>query len=258
MKWSPGLIWHRRSQPIVHEFTYQTPYWILDVDRIDRPIKKGFFKVDPGDYLSKDKLSIRAKIQKVLEEEGIDDHPNKIWMHTVPKFLGKVFNPVTFYIGEGISRNIFVMEINNTFGQKHSYAFRWDNPQEPLRVQVNKVFHVSPFNPLGDTYHLVVNPLADQYSIQVDLANKEGMFFESTISWAPRDWSLKRSFNVLQGLGILMTTSRIMYHAFILYFKKKLNVFDVPTLLDQKTLKWTKPIILQRILTGSWLEKLNK
>jgi DUF1365 family protein len=216
------------------------------------------FSVHPKDYLSKMNSDLREKFQSVLKDNGITDHPRKVWLHTVPKFLGQVFNPVSFYIGEGITRNVFLMEINNTFGEKHSYACTWDDPDEPLEIRVPKAFHVSPFNPISGNYVVRAEPMGDRYSVQVNLENETGLFFESTITWVPQTWKFTQGFQILHGLGILLTTFRIIKHAAILYFRKKMKTFDLPTPPDKKTIRWGKPILLQRLFTGEWLERFTK
>lgn len=262
MKYSLADIWHRRSKPHLHEFSYNTLYWIIDVDQAVGKVKRGLFSFNPEDYLSKQELSLRDKFQTVLQDYGIDDRPDKVYLHTVPRFMGAVFNPASFYIGEGEDRNVFILEINNTFGEKHSYASTWDKPEETLEVRVPKVFHVSPFNPLKDEYIVKVKPMGDSYYASVDIINEEGMFFESTIKWEPQAW--KNGFlnsliySLKYGFGILMTTSRIGWHAAILYFKHKMKTFDLPNPPDKRTVQWGKPVLLQRLLTGEWLEKLSK
>lgn len=259
MKWSLGQIWHKRSHPVVHEFAYNTLYWILDLDEIRDVKKHGLFQVRAKDYLTKKPLSLKEKFYLTLSDNGIDARPKKVYMHTVPKFLGIAFNPVSFYIGEGEGCNYFVMEINNTFGEKHSYASTWENTSEPLEINVHKVFHVSPFNPLNDTYYVKVEPRSDNYSVRVDIIKDQiGTFFESTVAWQPREWKASMGYQIVLGFEILMTTVRIIYHAAILYLRKKQGVFDLPTSPDAKTIRWGKPILLQRLLAGEWLEKLQK
>jgi DUF1365 family protein len=258
MLYSHGPIWHRRNSPVKHEFSYRTLYWILDVDQFDNKIRQGLFTLDPVDYLLKEPISLREKFQKLLKENGIDDRPDKVYLHTVPRFLGRAFNPVSFYIGESKGHNIFLMEINNTFGEKHSYACRWEDPSQALQVKVDKVFHVSPFNPLDDTYQVSVQPRSDRYAVQVDIERDGEVFFESNIVFIPEEWKTTQGFQMWFGLGVLLTTARILYHAAILYFKKGLKTFDLPNPSHPKTIRWGKPVLLQRLLTGEWLEKLNK
>ena len=66
---------------------------------------------------------------------------------------------------------IGVVEVNNTFGDRHVYplndseqtaAYRWEATRD-------KEFHVSPFNNLTGTYHFTFIIKSDQLYMGVDL-----------------------------------------------------------------------------------------
>jgi DUF1365 family protein len=89
-------------------------------------------------------------VESLLAEKGHQEIDGEIWLHTFPRILGFVFNPVSFWFchsANGVLR-VVIAEVNNTFGERHTYIL--DSSGEAsipwgktLRTQ--KVFHVSPF-----------------------------------------------------------------------------------------------------------------
>jgi len=73
-----------------------------------------------------------------------------------PRFLGHWFNPVSFWmVIEGDALRAVIAEVNNTFGQRHSYLLVAPDHApitERTQLQVRKVFHVSPFQDVAGVY----------------------------------------------------------------------------------------------------------
>ena len=94
-------------------------------------------------------------VDALLQREGIHDAAGEIWLHTFPRVLGYVFNPVSFWFCErtdGALRAI-ICEVRNTFGERHCYLLETGEPLRdgtPLTAQ--KAFHVSPFCALDGHY----------------------------------------------------------------------------------------------------------
>lgn len=81
----------------------------------------------------------------------------QIWLLTQPRIAGYIFNPVSFwfFIQENNEVYAVLAEVNNTFGDRHSYLCFHDD-QRPItphdRIQAKKVFHVSPFQNVDGDY----------------------------------------------------------------------------------------------------------
>lgn len=148
-----GRVWHRRLRPVRHEFGYPSYFLLLPMRalraRPDTGLRRNrfgalsFFDRDHGDGRD-DSL---AWLDELLAGEHIDDAQGEVWLHTFPRVLGFVFNPVSFWYAHRPDGSLaaVVAEVNNTFGERHCYllsgpALHWGNPQE-----ARKVFHVSPF-----------------------------------------------------------------------------------------------------------------
>ena len=73
---------------------------------------------------------------------------DNIKLITMPRILGYLFNPVSFWLAYNDHKLICVIsEVNNTFGETHSYICHKSGEQitDICWFEAEKVFHVSPF-----------------------------------------------------------------------------------------------------------------
>lgn len=115
-----------------------------------------------------------------------------VWLLTQPRTFGYVFNPVSFWLmaradGELIA---VLVEVNNTFGDRHSYFCANDN-FVPInagdKIKSRKVFHVSPFQDIVGDYTFRFDIRHDRFGIWIDYArpDKGGLFTSLTGNFAP-------------------------------------------------------------------------
>jgi uncharacterized protein len=152
-----GQIRHERLRPVRNAFAYPAYFLRLPLRSLaTRPYagrwlrfnRRGVFAVNDRDH--GDGRPLLTWIDDLLRGEGICDATGEVWLHTFPRVLGYVFNPVSFWFAhrvDGALRAV-VCEVNNTFGERHCYLLANANGQ-PLRygetIEARKVFHVSPF-----------------------------------------------------------------------------------------------------------------
>lgn len=92
-----------------------------------------------------------------FNEAGLPPQPGRVLaLLTQPRFLGYWFAPVSFWmLIEGDTLRAVIAEVNNTFGQRHSYLLLRPD-LAPItadtRLTVHKVFHVSPFQDVAGEY----------------------------------------------------------------------------------------------------------
>ena len=102
-----------------------------------------------------------------------------IWLLTQPRVLGYVFNPVSFWFfadAEGALRAVLA-EVNNTFGDRHSYLCAlpdWQPISAQDRIQAAKVFHVSPFQEVAGTYEFSFDLQPDRLSVAIEHRRETG------------------------------------------------------------------------------------
>ena len=153
-----GKVRHTRLKPVRHAFTYSTYFLMLPMRAMQKQKNHllahnrsgliSFFDRDHGDGRD-DALSW---IDELLNREGIEGATGEVWLHTYPRVLGYTFKPVSFWYCHGLNNSLraIVVEVNNTFGERHCYLL--DQPQYGRELKADKVFHVSPFCTVEGSY----------------------------------------------------------------------------------------------------------
>ncbi len=164
---------HQRLRPRRHRLTYRLYMLLLDLDEIDAlslrlrlfsRVGRNLFSFDDGDHGNGTAEPLRTQVERHLDAAGLAIDGGAIRLLTMPRVLGFAFNPISVYFcyrrnGE-LAATLY--EVNNTFGQRHSYLL----PVEPgagpaIRQTVAKRFHVSPFMGMDMDYAFrVVPPVA--------------------------------------------------------------------------------------------------
>jgi len=146
----------------------------------------------------------------------------------MPRFFGYSFNPLTTYYVYDPNLVAVVLEVHNTFDEKHIYPVRFSSSQTIIRR-----FHVSPFNDRLGTYTLKTRDPRNGISIELtvvtpklyaSLKSKTGTYLHHSIRVL--------SLCVRCGSWIFMTFPRILYQAFKLHYQKKLPAYMRPEPLN--------------------------
>ena len=157
---------HKRLFPKVNAFTYGIYYLSLPLRNLDALKDSWLFGVSsPGvmSFHAKDHggrtkdINLRDWGIETLQKHGVYIPDVEIVLMSMPRILGYVFNPVSFwfcYDREKFLRAV-ICEVNNTFGETHSYICAHHDVrriQADEWMQAEKVFHVSPFLKREGTY----------------------------------------------------------------------------------------------------------
>ncbi len=155
-----GLVRHHRLRPADHAFSYRSYFLMLPMRSLRRQACAAlhrnafgwlsFHDADHGDG-GTDSL---AWLDAVLAREGIDDADGEVWLHCFPRVLGYAFKPVSFWYCERRdgSLSAIVVEVNNTFGERHCYLLHGEQLGYGRELTASKVFHVSPFCRVAGRY----------------------------------------------------------------------------------------------------------
>jgi DUF1365 family protein len=152
-------IYHKRFSPSVNEFNYSGYYLKFSIEKMHE-LKSSIFSVNKFNLFSfyekdhgyKDGTSLASWARDMLEKAGIKDFKGQITLQTFPRILGYVFNPVSFwYCYENNSLIAIIAEVNNTFGETHSYLLT-QKPDMQIET-LKKEFHVSPFYDVLGNYN---------------------------------------------------------------------------------------------------------
>ncbi len=184
-----GPVWHRRLRPVAHEFRYGGCFLLLPMRRLREQgcaalNRNGrgwlsFHDADHGDG-GPDAL---AWLDALLAREGIADADGEVWLHCYPRVLGFTFKPVSFWYchrQDGSLRAI-VVEVNNTFGERHAYLLAGPELAFGSEQRATKVFHVSPFCSTEGQYRFRFERSAERTLVRVDLHDAHGPLLQTSV-----------------------------------------------------------------------------
>lgn len=187
-----GVVRHTRSRPVRNAFAYPTYFLMLPLRSLprdgsgvlahNRPAALSFFDRDHGDG-GDDAL---GWLDALLQAEGIDDASGEVWLHCYPRVWGYTFKPVSFWYchrADGSLRTI-VVEVNNTFGERHCYLL--DRPAYGVELRADKVLHVSPFCSLagGYRFRFMVDGERSQTVARIDYDDGAGVLLQTSVAGA--------------------------------------------------------------------------
>lgn len=179
-----GRVMHRRLRPKMHQLSYRTFSLLLDLDEIDeldrslRFFSRGKFNLlsfhDSGHGDGSD-VPLRQQVKTHLWKAGITS-VGRIRLLAMPRLFGFVFNPLSIYFcdrPDGRAAAI-LYEVNNTFGERHTYVLPIDGHEEIVRQTVSKAFHVSPFLPMAMSYAFRVKQPAEDVRVGITVSDSSG------------------------------------------------------------------------------------
>ena len=141
-------VMHSRLFPKQNAFNYRVYYLAMPLPVKPLPSLIQSFPAD--DLGDQDGGDLEAWVRAILEPHDLSDCVADIIVLTMPRVLGYVFNPVTFYFCLDGNKNLraVISEVHNTFKERHSYlcAHADGHPIKPQEwLDAKKLFHVSPF-----------------------------------------------------------------------------------------------------------------
>ncbi len=172
-------VMHKRLLPKKNAFHYGVYYLALPLPAPNIPgCLINFHAKDLG---QRDGSDPTPWVRGILTNYGLDKAVKHIMLITMPRVLGYVFNPVSFYFCLDNDRRLraVLCEVHNTFGDQHSYLCA--NPDHaPIApdqwLEADKVFHVSPFLRRDGIYKFRFDLEAETLGIWIDYydaANKK-------------------------------------------------------------------------------------
>ena len=181
-----GHVVHQRTRPKRHRLRYSVFYLALDLEEartigatlrlfsVNRFNVFGFHERDHGDGSN---CPLLGQIRTKLRTAGLDAG-GAIVLLTMPRILGYAFNPLSVYFcyrrNDGLLAAI-LYEVNNTFGQRHSYLIPATPDADGLvRQESAKSLYVSPFLNTEMSYEFLAAPPKERVAISIVARDKEG------------------------------------------------------------------------------------
>ena len=126
-------------------------------------------------------------IRHILAEFQLQIADGDIVLLTMPRLLGHVFNPVSFWFcfdKENRLRAV-VSEVNNTFGERHSYLCAHAD-HRPInaddKLSAKKLFHVSPFIPVSGHYEFRFAYGEEKIGVWINLHDEKGLLLTTSLT----------------------------------------------------------------------------
>lgn len=240
-----GQVRHTRLRPALNRFAYPTYFLMLPLRSLRQTPSLtlarnrfgliSFHDRDHGDCRA-DSL---AWLDELLAREGITDAHGEAWLHCYPRVLGHTFKPVSFWYCHRADDSLaaIVVEVNNTFGERHCYLLSGDGLAFGHELQATKVFHVSPFCAVSGSYRFrfmrtglgLDGSAGETQSAQpprtvacIDHHDDDGLLIRTSVSGALHALTAARVRAAFFGMPLMTlgVIGRIHWQALKLWFKR--------------------------------------
>jgi len=192
-----GQVSHRRLRPRAHRLGYRIFMLLIDLDElpalarlktlgIRRFSLLGFDAQRHGDGSER---PLKAQVEALLEGAGLA-FGGPVRMLAMPQVLGHAFNPLTVYFchDRAGALSAILYEVNNTFGERHSYLIPAPDAAV-VRQACDKAFYVSPFLDMDLAYAFRVLRPGEQVLVAIDVSDREGLVLATSFAGVRRTLS---------------------------------------------------------------------
>jgi hypothetical protein len=198
-----GNVFHSRFVPKKHAFTYQIFLLWLNLDEIDLldAEVKGFsakswapLRFKRSDYLGDMNKPLKQSVIDKMSELAQRPLTGTVYLLGQTRTFGLYFSPVNFYYlqqEDGTFSHLLAEVSNTPWNNKHCYLVDLAKQED-----CDKVFHVSPFNPMDMQYKWKISQPAQ--SLKLTLAcHKEVKHFVASLDLSRVELNSNSLFNVL-------------------------------------------------------------
>ena len=204
----PGLVTHTRFKPREHRLRYRIFMLLADLDEVEALSRRlrlfGFDRAAPFSLHTRDHgdgsaRSLKGQVEAHLAGAGLP-LGGPIQILCMPRVFGGVFNPLTVYFCHGPdgALSAILYEVNNTFGERHSYLIPASAAGAAVVEQAaDKGFYVSPFMDMDLAYAFRIRSPGEAVSVAVEVSDAEGPVLAAAFAGRRRplsDASLAQAF----------------------------------------------------------------
>ncbi|MDP7407483.1 MAG: DUF1365 family protein, partial [SAR324 cluster bacterium] len=142
-----GTVMHQRHKPKKHILRYRVFSMLLNLEELPSLGRRfrffshnafNLFSVYDKDFGGGDGTSLLKYARSQLKKYGLGNVDGPVMLLAYPRILGFVFNPLSVYycFDQSGELGACLYEVNNTFGQRHSYLIPI-NHEDP-RVSIHR------------------------------------------------------------------------------------------------------------------------
>lgn len=169
-------VMHKRLFPKENAFSYGLYYLALPLPA--SPIPGWLTSFSQRDLGKRDGSDPGLWAKEILASYGMAELVSDIVAITMPRVLGYIFNPVSFYLCLDDARQLraVICEVHNTFGEQHSYLCAHHDHTIITGnswLEAEKLFHVSPFLARTGHYRFRFDMQGEKLSIWIDYYDHE-------------------------------------------------------------------------------------
>lgn len=174
-----GTVWHQRSAPRDHRFSYRMWWADLDLDRLDETIASHRalsshrlwpLRFKRSDYMGQSERPLAESVRDLVAERTGErpDGPIRLLGHL--RTFGWCFNPIVVYLCHDTAGELrwVVCDVTNTpWKERHQYVMAATD--DGLRDHVEpKMLHVSPFMPMDQRYRFNLSDDDSRFRLRID------------------------------------------------------------------------------------------
>ena len=195
-----GTLRHRRVTPVAHAFAYPLFMALVDIDRLPALMGVSPFtsynhwnwaSFHETDHTGDPRLPLRDRLAADASRHGIALPDGPILLLTHLRYLGYVFNPVSFFYcfdAAGTLQRVLA-EVSNTVGGRHNYWLTPAPGSRTFRSAAPKSLYVSPFMPADLDYAFAFSPPGPHLVAHMETWRDGAVTFDATLSLERRPWS---------------------------------------------------------------------
>lgn len=246
---------HHRFSPQAHRFLYRIFMFAIDLDELEALHRRlRFFSLNrrnlysfrEGDFLptgeslhnpsaapgpSATPGGLRARVLTYLAGRGISLEGGRVMLVTLPRVLGYLFNPVSFYFcydraGQPVAA---LAEVTNTFKEMKPFVLGPETRQDgAFALRTPKYFYVSPFTDMDVAFDFTLRLPAEKLSVQIEdydagqrtltssLTGRRRPLTDATLAW----FTLKYPFITLKVITLIHWNALRLYLKRVPWFAK--------------------------------------
>ena len=221
---------HERLFPKKHKFVYNFFWFKISLNNVEAWPTKYFSKNKfnlysfyDTDHLNIGKETLKDNYIQFYKEQGYEVEIKNITLYTQLRFMGYVFNPVSFVLLEDINGlKHAIVEVGNTFNELKPYFVSSEHfDKHGFDIDFKKFFYISPFIDMDTNLRLKFKHKDDQINVSIDDYKNENMILKVFLKGSEILPTTKSLIKITLQVPFVTLKTIILIHiqAFLLWVK---------------------------------------